>query len=387
MNVLLLSQFFSTTKGGGEHVFSIIAKKLAENNHKVFVITNKIKNEDYTSHKNVKLIFIPPFLEYTGGLPSGFFDNIRYFFNAVIVGRKVIKKEKINIIHSNNFAPALAGSMLSKLTRIPHITTVHDIFSLCGKNYWKLWGKQSNISRLNVLLAPFFEKMIIKLKHNAIHTVSEATRDDLIKFGARKPIYIIPNAVEIKKIENQEIVPFQFIYIGRLVFYKNLDVVIKAIEIVKKKYPKIMLVIVGGGPYKENLESLVKKLNLQKNVKFTGFVSADEKIRLLAKSQALVLPSLCEGFGLVILEAFSQGKPVLVSDVRPLSDIVTNKLSGFVISPHDESKWAEAVSNIIENQESSLQMGNIGHKLLQSAYNVDELARKVLKMYSDFVNE
>ena len=64
-----------------------------------------------------------------------------------------------------------------------------------GKDYWKKWGKQTNVSRLNVFFAPFFEKLLIKLKLDAIHTVSDTTKDDLEKFGAKKRIYVIPNAI------------------------------------------------------------------------------------------------------------------------------------------------------------------------------------------------
>src|SRR5690348_6938219 len=103
MNILLLTQFFSTTKGGGEYVFSVLAKSLANNDNKVWIVTNKIKNETYPSHENIKIIFVPPLLEYKGGLPPGFFDNIRYAFNAIKSSYGIIRKEKIDIIHSNNF--------------------------------------------------------------------------------------------------------------------------------------------------------------------------------------------------------------------------------------------------------------------------------------------
>jgi len=59
MNILLLSQFFSTSRGGGEYVFQLIAKKLVENNHKVWVITNKIHGEEYDEFKNIKIKFVP----------------------------------------------------------------------------------------------------------------------------------------------------------------------------------------------------------------------------------------------------------------------------------------------------------------------------------------
>jgi len=60
-----------------------LQKKLAENDNKVWVITNKIKNEEYENYENIKLVFVKPTLEYKGGLPAGFSDNIRYAFNAV----------------------------------------------------------------------------------------------------------------------------------------------------------------------------------------------------------------------------------------------------------------------------------------------------------------
>jgi len=214
MKILLLSQFFSDTRGGGEYVFHTLAKKLVENNHKVWVITNKIKNEIYYEAPNLKLVFVPPTLEYKGGLPPRFSDNISYTTNAILKGLKLIKKEKIDIIHSNNFAPALSGSILSSLTSRPHVTTIHDIFSLEGDEFWKKWAKQNDVSKINAFLAPIFEKLMKNIKCSCIHTVSEATKDDLEKFGFKKQIYVIPNAIEYTNILASKINSFQFIFVG-----------------------------------------------------------------------------------------------------------------------------------------------------------------------------
>jgi len=383
LKILLLSQFFSTTKGGGEYVFSLIAKKLAENDHKVWVITNKISGEEYQVHKNIDIVFVKPTLQYKGGLPPGFLDNIRYSTNAVTAGLKIIKKEKIDIIHSNNFSPALAGSILSFMTSKPHVTTIHDVFSLCGRNYWKQWGSQSEVSKINVLLAPFFEKLMLKLKHNCIHTVSEATKEDLVKFGAKKPIHVIHNSIETSSTNHHsETNPLQFVYVGRLVFYKNLEVVIKAISIAKKTEPKTNLIIMGSGPHKKPLEELTKSLGLESNIEFKGYVSADEKAKIIATSSALLFPSLCEGFGLVILEAFAQSKPVLVSDIRPMSDIVSYGKNGYVLNPSNENLWAEHLLKIIKSPQDALLMGKEGNRLLISAYSQESMYQKVLEMYT-----
>lgn len=387
MNILLLSQFFSTTRGGGEYVLSLVAKNLAKDGNKVFVITNKIEGEDYKDTDNIKIIFVPPTLQYKGGLPPGFSDNIRYAINAIREGRRIIKKEEIDLIHSNNFAPALAGSILSTLTSKPHITTVHDIFSLCGRNYWKEWGRQSDVSRMNVWLAPFFERLMIKLRYQCIHTPSEATRDDLLKFGAKKPIHVIHNAVEPSPVQQARQDPLQFVHVGRLVFYKNLEVAIKAVNIAKKTEPQIKLVLVGGGPHKDTLQAMVAKLGLEKNVEFKGYLSAEEKLRAIAQSSALVFPSLCEGFGLVILEAFDQKKPVLVSKIRPMSDIVSHQESGFVIDPNDENQWAEHLLWIIKNPQQAARMGENGNKTLATTYGQDLMYQKVVSMYEDVIKQ
>lgn len=384
MNVLLLTQFFSTSKGGGEYLFSLIVRILADSGNNVWVITNRIKGETYPPHKNVKIIFVPPLMEHKGNHPTGLMDNMTYSFCAFTKALSIIKKEKIDIIHSNNFAPTLAGSMLSMLTSKPHITIIHDVYS-SQKDFWKQWAAQENISKSNIFLGPIFEKILIKLKFSAIHTVSETSKDDLIKFGARKPIYVIHNAMDIPDSERLELVPFQFIYVGRLVFHKNLEVVIKSIKILKQTYPKVTLVVVGSGPHKKILEKLVADLQLQDNVQFKGHVSDEEKKRLLGGSQALVFPALCEGFGIAVLEAYAHKKPALVSNVRPLSDIVHDDDTGFVISPSDENEWAKALDKIIQEPEKAQMMGRAGRTLLEKKYSVQIMLDKILKMYKDFV--
>jgi len=387
MKILLLSQFFSVSRGGGEYLFNLFARKLAENGHQVWVITNQVEGENKEIPKNVEIIFVPPKLKFQGGLPPKFSDNLRYSYNAVIKGRSLIKKEKIDLIHSNNFAPAFAGSVLSSLTSRPHITSIWDIFTLCGKDYWHKWASQQNVSKIHEFLGPRFEKLILKLSHKVIHTISDCSKEDLIKFGAKKPIYVIPPSISSTDSVNENTNDFQFVFIGRLVFYKNLEVVLKALKIVKKTEHKIKLIVIGDGPQKNELQDLVKKLEIGQNVEFKGFVSSDEKARLISESSALVFPSLCEGFGLVILEAFSQKKPVLVSNIRPMSDIVFDKKMGFVLDPYNEKVWAEKMIELSENPDLAMKMGLDGRKTLEENYNSQIMYQKIIKMYNDVIQK
>ncbi|MGH2612907.1 MAG: glycosyltransferase, partial [Rhabdochlamydiaceae bacterium] len=92
-------------------------------------------------------------------------------------------------------------------------------------------------------------------------------------------------------------------------------------------------------------------------------------------------PSLCEGFGLGILEAFQQKKPVLVSDIRPMSDIVSHKSTGFVLDPHSEEAWAEHLLELTQDIQLAAKMGQNGYHLLEMSYSQDNMIDKILTMY------
>jgi len=173
----------------------------------------------------------------------------------------------------------------------------------------------------------------------------------------------------------------QFVYLGRLVFYKNVEVILQAFKTVAKEFSDAKLIIAGDGPHKDSLEKLVKKLNIENNIIFAGYVTPQQKAKLLAESNALLFPSLIEGFGLVMLESFQQQRPVLVSDIPPMSDIVENNKTGLVIDPHDEKKWANTIIWLIKNPEESDTMGKNGNKILKEKYNQELFYENLIKMY------
>ena len=368
-------------------MFKTIAKVMVQNGHKVWVVTNNVNGEKYEESENLKIITVNPIIQYKGGLPPTFADNIRYAINACQKGRNIIKNQNINVIHSNNFSPALAGSLISYFTKKPHITTIHDIFSIYDKEFWKKWAGQSKVSHTNARLVPFFERLMMRFRFDCIHTVSDATKNDIQKIGTKKPIHIIPNCIQDEEQVITEPKKNQFIYLGRLVFYKNVEVILKSFKIVAKEFPDAKLVIAGDGPHKESLQKLVNKLDINNNIAFAGYVTPQQKAKLLSESNAMLFPSIIEGFGLVMLEAFQQKRPVIVSNIPPMSDIVENNKTGLIIDPHDENKWADAIIGLIKNPSLSDEMGKAGNQVLKTKYNQELFYERLLKMYNDVLTK
>jgi len=384
MNILLISYNFLPGFEGSTSLFTIIGDILAKNGHKVWVITRKFKDIKYKTHPNIHLIFVSSEIP-LGQNKTSLMQTTQFTKAAKKKGIEIVKNENIDIIHSNAIA-GFAGSAISSTTLKPHILLIHDLYST-DPNFWKEWQKQKGNSRFKAWLGKKYEKKLINSNYSAVHTVSEASKDDLIKFGVKKPIYVIDNGIKIKDSLDVERSPMQFVYVGRLVFYKNIQTAIKAIAIVKESHPKVSLIIVGRGPYRKNLEELVSKLGLKDNVVFRGNVDEDEKENLLASSQALVFPSLFEGFGLVILEAFMQKTPALVSDVRPLSDIVEHEKTGLVIPAKDENEWAKAIENIIQDASSASKMGETGRMELETKYTLEKIQQELENMYKEILNK
>jgi len=385
MKILIISQLFFT-KGGSEYLFRLIAKKIAENDHQVWVITHKTDEKKNHIHKNIKIIEVSPKIKYQGKLPNGIIENSKFLWNSIIAAKKIIKNENIEIIHSNSFISALAGSILSSLTKKPHFITIHDVMSVENKDFWNNWKQENKISNFKGWVSSKLEKFLIRLNYDAIHTVSEASKNDLLKLGIKKKIFSIPNSIEINSLNKlQDINIFQFVYVGRLVFYKNLETIFKAISIVKKIEPKIKLIIIGDGLRKNKLKEMVTQLDLEKQIIFYNNIDNEEKFKIISESNALIFPSIFEGFGLVILEAFSQCRPVLASNLSPMSDIISNKETGYLIEPYDEKKWAECILESINHFENMNEMGIKSRKLLEEEYNPEKMCKRILHMYNSAI--
>ncbi len=383
MKIVYLTQlFYPIVYGGGEYEFYLWAKYFAKLGHDVHVITQKVLGApDFEIIDGIKVHRVGKAIKYEGRLAVGALENLSYLYGAIKRGLSLSKDA--NVIHANTYTPAIAGSFIHKFSGKPYIVTIHDVYFAGRKDFWNSWSKQESMSKTNSILGPLIEKIVVKLPSTLIHTVSDASKSDIVNLGAKpEKIRIVPNGINLGDFKSKSIKEKQqIIFVGRLVFYKNLEVVISALANIKKVYPKIKLLIVGDGPHRKALEKLTADLNLKEDVIFKGRVSHAEKVILLHESLLAVQPSTVEGFGISIIEAFACGKPVVVSDVPPLSELVANGVNGYTAHPHKEEEWSRNILALIKNKSFA---EKIGERNLADArkYSIEHTAKFMLEIYS-----
>jgi len=172
------------------------------------------------------------------------------------------------------------------------------------------------------------------------HAISESTRDDLVRRGvAAERVVVIHPGVDAKTYRPDPATPRApsptFLYLGRLKRYKGVEFAIRAVAVARKVRPDIMLDICGEGDDRLRLERLATEHGVNDAVRFLGYVSEEEKRRLLRRAWAVVFPSPKEGWGITNVEAAACGTPSLSSDSPGLRESVQDGVTGYLV-PHGD---------------------------------------------------
>lgn len=194
-----------------------------------------------------------------------------------------------------------------------------------------------------------FYKMATKLIAN-----SGATKNDLIKVYRidKNKIKIIYNIVEKVDISNERDLN-TVAFAGRLHKTKGLAVLIKAIHLVSKKFPQVKLKVLGGvlkGEFIKEYKQLVSELKIEKNVIFLGNKPKKDLLEVFSEALVIVVPSLYEAFGLVVIEAFSVKTPVIGSNTGGIKEIIRDTKDGFLVEPNNEVELAEKILYMLNNK-------------------------------------
>ncbi|MFQ5417460.1 MAG: glycosyltransferase family 4 protein [Myxococcota bacterium] len=181
-------------------------------------------------------------------------------------------------------------------------------------------------------------------------SISESTRDDLVARGLpREHIEVHHCGIRRPRVEAP---PYtsrapRIVYTGRLERYKQIDVLLHAAARLSDRFPQVRLDIVGRGSDRERLEILARDLGVAERTHFVGFVSDDERDRLLAAARVNVCPSAKEGWGLTVIEANALGTPVVATDAPGLRDSVEEGTNGYLVPDGDVDAFVDRIARIL----------------------------------------
>lgn len=260
------------------------------------------------------------------------FDD-RYIFIPMGV-EKALKRIRPDMVFAMEYNPTILRAVhWCRKRHIPFVSwtdgTLHS-----EKNI----GKVQRLSR----------KYIIR-RASAFVASSTASKEAQIAYGAEeKKCFLSYLTVDIRKYlrEKRDYRGKQLIYVGSLIQRKGLDLLFPALA---KTSPEIRLVIVGEGQEKELLQKQAGELGIAERITFKGYVEGEPLRELYSQSDAFILPTREDCFGLVLLEAMCASLPIISSKYADgARDLVREGENGYIVDPEDTDGFAAVVEKIFE---------------------------------------
>lgn len=262
---------------------------------------------------------------------------------------------QLDVIYSHT--PVSMGVLALRVAKrlgLPHVHTYHTLFT----EYLHYLPRLIRPSRRMAerISAAFCNRC------DAITTPSHAMREELLRYGVEKPIYVLPFGVDPEPFERPVrtdvraalgLAPTEFflLYAGRLGTEKNLHFLLRAFRILLDRWKgPVRLVLAGGGPHRPIFEEYSKELELAGHVIFTGFIPRDELVEYYRAADLFVFASKTETQGLVLMEAMAAGLPAVAVRAMGVTDIVFDGETG-VLVPEDENIFAQKVIELLQDSE------------------------------------
>lgn len=389
------------------------SKELIKNNHKSIVFS-----PTYKPFKELKMKGISVHRFFSLSLTT--YRDVKIVVPNIVKILRLIKKQKPDIIHIHTPGPmGYIGTVCARIFKIPCVGTYHTLVSeqlmyLSLRKFLKIEkaidsisnsrlikffrkrkrGRSPTVFEKDIKKEKFGKRMVWKLSckiYNNCDMViapSEFIKNLLKAKGVRREIIAISNGVDTelfnpKKKYNKAIK--RILHVGRISFEKNIDMTIKAFSIVAEKYKDIEYVIIGDGPALNSLKNLSRKLGLNKQIKFLGYVNYNRLPRYYRKSDFFITASPMETQSLVILEALASGLPVIGVNQSAMPDLIKNGFNGFTVEPADTKGMANYAELFIKNFGLIEVLGKNAarsvqsHDLRKTSKLLEEVYKKLIK--------
>ncbi len=204
---------------------------------------------------------------------------------------------------------------------------------------------------------------------------------------------IIPNGIDVAQFAGpaEPIAEYDdgktnILFLGRLEKRKGLKYLLRAFARLKSEYPNIRLIVAGEGSVRRHYEASVRRAGLA-DVVFTGYVSEEEKVRLLHTADIFCAPATAnESFGIVLAEAMAAGTPIVATDLEGYASVVRHEREGLLVRPRDERALQKALARLIDNPALRDEMAARAQVRVRE-FDWASVSRRILAYYASLIEE
>jgi 1,4-alpha-glucan branching enzyme len=293
-----------------------------------------------------------------------------------------------DLIHAHDWLVCYAAQSIKELYDLPVIATIHATEH--GRNHGIYSDLQKYIHSLEwqltyeawrvIVCSTYMQQEVVnlfQLPHDKVDILPNGVDPELLQARDHSPASKQGYALEDERI---------VLFLGRLVREKGVQTLLEAAPSILAEHPDVKFVIVGQGYARADLEQRAMQLGISHKVLFTGFVSDEDRNRLLTIADVAVFPSLYEPFGIVALEAMAAGTPVVVSDVGGLADVVEHGRNGLKMYPGDAHSLAVQVNSLLQAPEWATKLADTALTEI-GRYDWNRIAEQTSAIYQQVLQE
>jgi len=316
------------------------------------------------------------------------FSRLNYWriFNEI---NNEIRHFKPHILQVHHYEESVIGALAAKKMKVPAFVIGHhydDAIHILSKGikrtaYLGVERICNNLADQIVVPTQQVAEMLIK---QGINTKKISKIPYGMDFGFLDTV----NQAEVVKIRDEYALKDKFVVLtcGRLSIEKGLVHLLRAIPKLKNRYPFLRMVIVGAGPYENELKKIQGELDLGEVVQFIGHRS--DIMNYYSIADVVVQPSLSESFCQVLTESLAAKRPVVMTPVGIAPEVIINNLRGGVLVPiGDSDAIADAISSLIENPNHRQRLAETGYEYVRENMSTEHSALKYEELYERLIEQ
>lgn len=305
--------------------------------------------------------------------------RLRADFDPLIIARlyRLICRRRIQLVCANMDKEVRLAGLAARLAGVPLIRRRGSDMPFPDKLRFRLTNRylvhlimvNSRATRQTLLQGnPWLSPRKLRLIYNGIPDAPEEA------MGKRRQV--------LEEFGLQDASPLLGI-VGLLKERKGHEELFRALPEALAEFPQLALLVVGEGELRGRLEEWTRRLGITNKVVFTGF--RDDVSRLMGAMDLLILPSRNEGFGYVLAEAMSLGKPIVACRISSIPEVVQDGLTGLLVPPGDVAALRDAILELVRHPIRARKMGQAGRQRVQKLFGLERMLDEVEALFGRVV--